>query len=233
MKLGRKVDKLEFRFYVKKAQSNQVKTKSSDTEHLLLAQFNQGEIIEAEIVPNASVIDEMLGNKLTSVTAKTKSWLNELLNSRGVDFVHCSIDYAKRYAKTNFEKYLLDTINKNWAEVDIQKIQIKQIKTQQKHVQIKESELERQKQIEQENINRSEIEHKFIKLADVEQQKYIELANNVFNKYSVKLEKMNCNVDSLKLSVFAVSNNRFYNKSLETYIVSVLKMSISINDYLI
>lgn len=65
----------------------------------------------------------------------------------------------------------------------------------------KQAELEaKNKELELENANKSEIEHLFLKLSDSEQAKYYNLANNILNKYAVRLK--HSTIESLSYSIF-------------------------------
>ncbi len=216
IKYGRKVEKLEFTFELKKLQ---------------LPTVNIAETIDTSDV-NSDCLN-VISHIESELSTQTKALISKLTQEKGVDYVNASIEYAKKHAKSNLDKYLSDTLTKGWAEVEISKQKAKKtlsVKTRE----IKSNvEVERQKQIEHDNMNRSEIEHLFLKLTDSEQVKYIDLSSTIHDKHKSKLEKMHCSADNLKLSVFAISNNRSYNKVIESYITSVLKMSLNVNDYLV
>lgn len=218
LKIGRKVEKLEFKFYVKKG--TLIKNESSNIID-----------VSARVNEDFTNIETLLGNKSSDVSDKTKVTLSNLISKQGIVFVECSILYAKKNAKTNFEKYLMDTIENNWAEVDIQKLELKrqaeEIEKKNKQAAIEE----KNKQIELENTNKSEIEHLFIKLTDSEQTKYLDLANHILKKYSAKLSY--CDAETLSYSVFAVSHGRYYDRKIETYISKLLNQSLDVNDYLV
>lgn len=218
-KMGRKVESLEFDFHLKNTKLTKLDILSESVS-----------IKEVELSEdNTIIIKQLIGNKFDEISDKTKVTLNDLISKKSIDFVECSINYAKKYAKTNFEKYLLDTIENNWAEVDIQKLEAKR-QAEEKDCKNKQSKIEeKNKQIELDNVNKSEIEHLFIKLTDFEQAKYTELANIILQKYANKLSY--CDVETLSYSVFAVSNGRFYNKAVEVYISKMLNHSLNINDY--
>ena len=127
---------------------------------------------------------------------------------------------------------MLDTLENNYAELDIQKLEIKQLSESEERKNKKAAAEEKNRQLELERANKSEIEHLYIKLEDSDKNKYLELAESLFNKHSAKLEKMNCGINDLVYSVFAISNGKFYNKGVEIYITQILKKSLNINDYL-
>ncbi len=216
IKFGRKVEIIEFKFNLKKEEPTK-----NELPEVIETKSNVNESTEIEI---------LLGNKSDDVSDKTKLILNKLISKKGIIFVECSINYAKRNAKTNFEKYLLDTIGNNWAEVDIQKLEAKrqaeEIDKQKKQAAIDA----KNKELELENANKSEIEHLFIKLTDSEQTKYSDLANNILTKNTDKLKHITA--ESLLYSVFAVSNGKYYDRKSEVYVSKFLKCSLNINDYM-
>lgn len=215
LKLGRKVDKLEFKFYVNKEEL--IKNKASNITETANKDFFQ--------------IETLLGNKSNDVSDKTKSILNKLIPKKGLVFVECSIEYAKKNATTNFEKYLLDAIKNNWAEVDIQKLESKR-QAEEIDKQKRQAALDvKNKELELENANKSEIEHLFLKLTDSELNKYSTLATNILNKNAAKLK--HSTVESLSYSIFAVTNGRYYDKKTEIFISKFLNTSLNINDYIV
>jgi plasmid replication initiation protein len=219
IKFGRKVEKIEFTFELKKLQLPVIKqVKDIDTT-------SNSSVIEAPI--------NIINHIESELSTQTRSLITKFIQEKGTDYVEASITYAKKNAKSNLDKYLSDTLTNGWAEVEMHKQKSKKqlsLKTREINNNV---EAERQKQIELDNMNRSEIEHLFLKLTDSEQVKYIDLSNTIHNKHKSKLEKMSCSTDNLKLSVFAISNNRSYNKIIESYITSVLRMSLNVNDYLV
>lgn len=209
-KLGRKVDRIEFYFVVKN-------------------KFKQDSLINLtpNIVSN-DFINSILDSYADRITPKVKEILTEALQNKGENFIIASVDYAKKNAKTNFEKYLIDTIENNWAEQDINKLEAKKsnetIAKQKQQQELEEK--ERQKQLD--NANKSEIEHLFFKLNEIEQTRYKQLAQNIFSKNSTKLDKLNCNEQLLTYSVFAISVGKNYNKKLEMYLEKILKIIINL-----
>lgn len=232
IKLGRKVEKLEFRFELKKTSKPEKLQLSPKTAIIDVEPISQDlqSSLEVSISPSLTAL---LMPIEAEITKSTKNILEELYSTRGHDFIEVSIDYAKRNATKNFEKYLLDTVNKNWAFKDLQKKQSKKTADKISVDKIKQKELAEQHQKEQDAINKSEIEHLFSKLSDQEQDRYAEFSLSIFNRHKVKLEQWNCTPDIFKLSVFAVSNNRSYNKILELYFSSMVRISLSLNDYLV
>jgi plasmid replication initiation protein len=210
-KLGRKVDRIEFSFIVKN-------------------KFKQESVID--ILPNVvnnDFINSILDDYADKITSKSKEILTTTLQNKGETFIIASVDYAKKNAKTNFEKYLLDTIENNWAEQNINKLEIKKKneKTAKQKVILELDNKAHQKQLE--NANKSEIENLFLKLNEIEQIKYNQFAQDILFKNFAKLEKLNCSEKLLTYSMFAISIDKHYNKTLEIYIEKILKINLHIN----
>lgn len=216
IKFGRKVEVIEFKFNLKKGE-------------LIKNELTESIEIESSI-NKCDEVEMLLGNKSDDVSDKTKLILNKLIPKKGLVFVECSINYAKKNAKSNFEKYLLDTIGNNWAEVEIQKLESKR-QAEEIDKQKKQAKLDaKNKELELENANKSEIEHLFIKLTDSEQLKYTDLANNILSKDAAKLKHIT--VEALSYSIFAVSNGKYYDRKSEVFISKFLKRSLNVNDYM-
>lgn len=212
-KLGRRVDSIKFYF------KHKIKNNIKDN-------------IEIVAIDDMVEVDQILGLMSEEVSLNTKLLLQRLIVERGHDFVLGSVSYASKNSKSNFEKYLIDTINNNWAETYIKKNTTKKNLTQKKKENLDQKKISIELQRQEENTNRSEIEHLFTKLLDEEKQNYINLATRIYDKNSTKFSKIKCDLKDLIFSVFAVSTNRYYNKMLENY-VHMMSISLSINDYLV
>ena len=139
----------------------------------------------------------------------------------------------KKNAKSNLDKYLSDTLTKGWAEVEVKKTSLKKVKDIEKSTSVKAVQDKKQQERLEENLNKSENEHLYSKLPEAEKSKYLALAQNVVKKHATNLQKMNCDEETLAYSVFAVSNDRYYNKSIEMYISQMLNKSLNVRDYLV
>lgn len=209
IKFSRKVEQIEFKFELKE------KLKLNDS-------IDRKKLIKDEVVYEDEIINNL------EVSNNTKKLLIELLEAKGNIYVKESINYAKKNAKSNFEKYLLDTISNDWAQNDINK-KISKLNNEQKKQEEKQFKNESiKKQQEKDNLNKSEIENLFYKLSEKKQSFYIEHTNIILNKLSIKLKTMNINEESLVFSVFAVSEGKSYDKLIESYIEKVQNLSLSI-----
>ena len=75
-----------------------------------------------------------------------------------------------------------------------------------------------------------EIEKEFNDLSDNELLKYMDYTKKIYKIYANKFEEFNCSVEKLALSVFAVSNGKIYNMSLESYVFHMLSISLNMNE---
>jgi len=196
LKLGRKVDKLEFSINLKK----------------------QIQIIEVEqIKSNDTFLDNL------NISDKSTNILREYISTRGEIFVQSSIEYAKKNAKTNFEKYLLDTLENNWVDGIIQKNEKQTMIEVTKKNELKIKQKEKLKEIADLNSKKSIIENAFYKLKAQEQEQFYKLAQDILSKYSNKLGKFN--TDCLHYCIYAMKNNQSYDYHLELYLKNILDIN--------
>lgn len=212
IKIGRKVEKLEFIFEIKKNKKLAPK------------------LTEPMIIEN-SAASSNTGNNLTDgLSQNTKLLIAKYEIEKGQDYVEASIVYAKKNAKSNLDKYLSDTLTKGWAEVEMKKLSNKKVSTLQKIDNIKLDKIKKNKQKEQENLNKSIIEHEWSKLIDKDKLNYVNYSKFILQKQSAKLGVFSNVEESLPLCIYAVTNQQTYDRALEGYITTVLNISLNIND---
>ena len=213
IKIGRSVSKLEFNFDVKRVQASNM-DKNSQIRAL-----------------NYSEVTEFLKPIESELSTQTKELLSKYLREKGTEYIDACICYAKRNAKTNFDKYLADTLTNGWAEVEIKKSKAKKATETAKVVTVKKESDKKKMEKEQENLAKSEIEHMWSKLLDFEKQPYLSYSEFILNKYASKLTSLPTLDQRLPLCIYAVSNNKFYDRTLELYLKNMLNISLNINDY--
>ena len=207
IKCGRKIEKIEFFFTVKSLSeiSNSQSNLSKD-ETLLI----DNKIIEV----NNNFPDEL--NKLVSdinhkISAPTKNCLLKYFHNKGAKYIQASIAYANDNAKTNYDKYLKDTLKNGWAEPYFIKL-IMQERTQEKEEITRQEKLKEQqeKQLEKEvaHAKKSVIESEYYKLTDKIQNLYIESADKIFTENYEVLKAFPKIKDTLPIAIFAESNNK-------------------------
>lgn len=216
IKLGRKVDRLEFKFSLKDKTNQRLPEKNDK-----ILQINDN-------VDCKNIINNTLDRHINEISENTYNTIINSYNTYGEIFVIASINYAKKNSKANFDKYLLETLNNKWAELEVKKINIKKAELSQKAKQKTETEEKLKHNKLLENANKSEIEHLFMRLSLCEQNKFEDMAIQIFKRHEHKLIKLNTSANSIKYSIFAVSNDRFYNKTLEKFITAVLNTQIDI-----
>jgi len=196
IKLGRKVDKLEF----------------------IISLKQQKQITEVDPVKSNDIFLDNL-----TISKKSKNILREYLNTRGEIFVQSSLEYAKKNAKTNFEKYLLDTLENNWADGIIQKNEKQVIVEVTKKNEVKTKQEKKLKEVADLNSKKSIIENDFHKLKEQEQEQFYKLAQDILTKYNNKLEKFS--VDYLHYCIYAMRKNQSYDYHLELYLKNILDIN--------
>jgi plasmid replication initiation protein len=216
IKVGRKVDKLAFNFELKKQEK--IKPSSNQDIHIPVINMNEGLLVEK--------FEEQ-------ISSRTKSMISQYQQEKGNNYVEVSIDYAKRNAKTNFDKYLADTLTNGWAEVEIKKSKAKKDTKTAKVMTINNESEKKRLEKEQENLAKSEIEHEWSKLLDSEKQNYLNYTDFILNKYAPKLTSLPALDQRLPLCIYAVSNDKFYDRSLELYMKNMLNISLNINNFVI
>lgn len=215
LKLGRKVDKLEFVFELKKVEK---------TEILL------NKTVDITVNnDNKDLLDDILEEQISN---QTKVLISQYLQDKGNEYVEASIAYAKRNATSNFDGYLANTLTKGWAELDIKKEKAKNSAAHIKTKRIKQESDLKLKQKELDNIVKSEIEHEWHKLPDSDKANYVNHADNILKKFSSKLATFDLIVERLPFSIYAITNGKYYDRVLESYIEKILKVSMDIHKLL-
>ena len=212
IKLGRKVYKLKFLFEVKNNQT--------------LKNPYQDEAID---ITNDTIISRLTNELEMELSSQTKDLISKYQKEKGVEYVDASISYAKINAKTNFDKYLADTLTKGWAEVEIKKQIIRKNQVFEKVAANKQVNLKKEQDKEQDKLNKSIIQDKWNNLDDEEKVNYFDYANSILIKYTYKLINFSQAKQYLPLCIYAVSNQTSYDRLLELYVEQVLKVSLNIN----
>jgi hypothetical protein len=128
---------------------------------------------------------------------------------------------------------LADTLTNGWAEVEIKKSKAKKDTKTAKVMTINNESEKKRLEKEQENLAKSEIEHEWSKLLDSEKQNYLNYTDFILNKYAPKLTSLPALDQRLPLCIYAVSNDKFYDRSLELYMKNMLNISLNINNFVI
>ena len=225
IKLGRSVDKIEFHFKLKdKPIHSDFIDKEMKTIDLKLKESNS-----VIVVSENSDLETLLMDIKSKLSEKTRKLINKTHKDKGIDFVEASIKYATKNAKSNFDKYLYDTLTNNWAEVELQKILDKKINTQ------KQLQISRQKQKEQEDKlqshqqNITKIRFEWNNLTQSQRELYTCHANNILKKHNQKLSIFTNILEDLPICCYAVSQNKSYDLTIEGFCKNVLNLHLSVN----
>jgi plasmid replication initiation protein len=227
VKFGKKVEKLEFTFNLKRQML---------TNKLSHSSTNESPTIDGSLDSNVVTLNgmqDLISGIDSEISSITKQLIARYFKDKGISYVQASIEYAKKNSKTNFDKYLSDTLNNGWAEVEVKKITNKKAKDSAKNLAIKQEQDKKQQEKEQDNLNRSLIEHEWNKLLDADKVHYVDYAKFIISKHNKKLSSFTTIEQSLPLCIYAVSNQKFYDRVLEGYVKNILNLSLNINDLLI
>ena len=211
IKCGRSVDRIEFIFEVKGSKALETKT---------------NKVID---VVNGVVVSNLASELETKLSSQTKALITQYQQDKGLEYVDASISYAKKNAKTNFDKYLADTLSKGWAEVEIKKQTIKKKQVVEKVTATKQANLKKEQEKEQDRLSKAIIEDKWNDLLDEVKAYHVDYANSILNRYTEKLSSFSSVKQYLPLCIYAVSNQTSYDRALESYVKHVLNVSLNIN----
>lgn len=184
---------------------------------------------EIEIHPDIIAIIEPVLNKIKN---ETKKLLNEFYLLKGKAYIQASIEYTNLKSKTNYNKYLQDTITQEWAISLIEKYKNQEAR----HQKIEQEKLEKQLALEQQNLEeqkqhaeRKLIEHEYYKLSNNIQSMYTNFADSILKKHQDKLVNIFGDkvINELVFCVYAVATNSSYNKILELHIQHSLQVDIT------
>ncbi len=155
--------------------------------------------------------------------------VSKFYEEKGIDYIQSSIEYAQKNAKTNFDKYLQDTLTNNWAEAMIKKNIARRAAESKKIAVENQQKTKKQLEQEQDQLNKSQIEHEWHKLSDLEQKQYSDFTNLILKKHADILVKFPKWEDVLQYCIYAVSTNRTYDSIIEGYFQKKLNKSLNID----
>lgn len=226
IKLGRKIEKIEFTFYVKKGMENSILVKNNAVNNIIdVKPIVLNEPVNKKQNPDLSILFSGIESELSE---QTKKLLEDFYQTKGIEFVEASIKYAKHHAKTNLDQYLINTLTQNWAEVEYkklldkkeQKLKNKELKQQQKQ--------DEQQQIQEKFNRKQKIEEQWDALSDIGQSRYVEHANKLLMRYKDKLSVLKNIETLLPICCYAVSNKTSYDTMIEGYCLTLLNIELKI-----
>jgi plasmid replication initiation protein len=207
IKMGRSVDRLEFNF------SMQDKPKKSTPF-----------MIKPEIIIENKKISELIKDIEIELSTKTKELIVKMFQLNGVEYIEASINYAKKNAKSNIDKYLNDTLNNNWAEIEFNRITEKKDKQNQEQQLINQQIEEKEQKLRKEQEVKLFLEDMWQNLTSEEKTNYITQSNELINKYE-QLTRYFDEIDrKLPICLFAIANNTSYDRMLEGYCKNILNI---------
>ena len=215
IKVGRKVDELEFIFRInnKKPLVNNAPIFDNAIE------IKPSQEIKKTKLPE---IDKLLSAIESELSDKTKKLIAKAYKDNGVEYIEASIKYATKHSKSNLDKYLHDTLTNRWADVEVQKILNKKIE-EQKQLQItKQKQQKADARLKAKEQKKIMVEVEWNNLPNKQQEKYTKYAAHLINKYNQKLNIFPTIVEDLPICCYAVSQNKSYNLSIEGFCETIL-----------
>ncbi len=203
-KIGKKVDSLEFI----------IKSKPIGIESSTILDEPPKAISHDDIIdPVPQDFEKVIHDIKSKISARTQQLLMDYHSLHGLMYVENSIKYALKNSKTNFDKYLQDTLNNKWAEV-----MITQAKEKHKADDLFSKAFEsvestaKDKHNELKNLALEEYQ----KLSNKEQTKLAtELIQKVTSICPNKLESVMHQQNEYVISYWACKNNYTYNGGLQ------------------
>ena len=224
IKLGRKVGSIEFIFSIKKCQQlDVIETTCKSDDKMSCLDWDKFTAFYKEIYEDIETYQKL-------------SEFNDASQSKLIDLFKQDKYYAVLLAKYVVDKakdvnpYLIKHgingkyyITQKSADVLKEKIENK------KNIEVRKSKkkMEEKAKQEKEYLHRSDIKHEYYKLPDEKKDLYLKHANNIFYKYTMHQEFFK-SADELAISVYAVSNNSYYNKGTELHCKHVLNIDLSV-----
>lgn len=223
IKFSRKIIEIEFIFGIKSSRSLAGPCSDNATEV-------SANLVKDE-VPNSATAAQILGSIEPEISLATKHQLLKLYQDKGAEYIETSIVYARKNAKTNFDKYLSDTLSHGWAEVELKKNIQQKIKTTEKTQAIKQKQAKKDQTTAQVNLNKVIIDQEWQNLAVADQADYLSYASFILEKYSQKFSNFTRIREVLPLCIYAVSSGKCYDQILESYVKNFLGLALDISNY--
>ena len=224
IKIGRKINKIEFIFKIK---SNKLDFESdiSYTELKLLPKNKVAEtmLVKHEIDDNE--LDSILQTIFNKISPTTKQILNTFYKDKGEQYILASIEYAEENAKTNFDKYLQDTLKNGWCIAKFNKIQQK-AEQETKNIQLEQQKQAKQEeQVIQRNIKQAKIKEDFLNLPIEERtESFSELITQISKAAPDKINEIVTNQEEYTIAYWSIKNKISYNGKLQLSLKAWLQL---------
>lgn len=203
-KIGKKVESLEF---IIKSKHKIIEIADN------LDESNDDGIEDKSRAITSENLDIIIQNIKSKITSKTHQLLIDYNASHGLLYVENSIKYAKKHAKTNFDKYLKDTLSNNWAEAMVAEAEQKHKRNDlftQAEARVESDRNDKHKKIKQTALD------EYNKLSAKEQTKLAaELIQKVTSICPDKLEEIMRHQNDYVISYWACKNDHTYNGAFQ------------------
>ena len=239
IKFGRKIHKIEFKFetQLKEVHNDFKMVEITNIENKLLSDViidsnnikKDTSVISFGLVPDKVIVNTMPEALLQTISNKispiTKQILNNFYKDKGKNYITASIEYAEENAKTNFDKYLQDTLKNGWCIAKLNKIQEK-IEKEVENKQIEEKTLlQQKKQEEQRQLKQKQIKESFLQLPLDERNNIVsELVVQISKAVPEKINEILVEQEEYAISFWAIRNNINYNGKLQLSLKSWLRL---------
>ncbi len=224
IKFGRKIGKIDFNFEIR---NQRPQTKMLHAKNIIEESFSS--VILDEMNINLPNIDKLLGMIANQVSSATKQLILRSYTEKGPDYIEASIRYVKKHAKTNIDKYLSDTLINGWAEVEVKKLADNNNKEQAKVTLLKQKEAKSKLDKEQDALNKTMLECDWNQLPAADKLRYTDYAKHILQNHQQALHVFENLEHTLPLSIFAVTNQKYYDKMKERYIKDYLQIVLDLN----
>lgn len=194
IKFGRKVEKIKFEMGI---QNKPIHPDFIDKDTLVI------DVKQLAIIENAELpgIDKLLSGIESELSDKTKKLIAKVYKENGVEYVEASIKYATKHSKSNFDKYLHDTLTNGWAEADFQKTIIKKIKTKEATELKKKQQVKKQEQYQADLLKEQDFQVYMNAVISAGEAKYFKLTDEKKEHLQKMATKINPQIPSAGLDV--------------------------------
>lgn len=184
-----------------------------------------------------SILNKICEKVKDRISPKTMRIINEYYQLKGIHYVVGSINYAYKNSTKNFEKYLVDTMNGNWATEEINKLINAEKRDQEATIKLQQQ-LEKQQADERARIQLAkeaevffkELEKKWKTLSSKEHnhEKFEKIENKASLFYKKNFsENKKFSLECVRLSIFAILLNKDNIKYVEPVIKLLMATSSS------
>ena len=225
IKVGRKVEELEFIFKInnKKLVIAEPHTPSKK-EPIFESIIDVTPIIESD-KSGLTNIEKLISGILYKITKPTIKLLNKYYEEKGEDYIIASINYAEENSKTNFDKYLQDTLKKEWCGLKLIQLAENKVAENKSKIELEQLTLKKEKQNELRKIEIEKIKNEFLNFSiEVRTAIFSELISRVSKTCPEKMDEILAKQEEYTIAFWAIQNNIKYDGTFQLHLKTWLKM---------